>query len=498
MSARFAEITTGIRAPVVPTHRNYRFRPPRTSHTCTLRPSPRVTKTTRAMLHDAVSVTPRNVGGGKGLVVVSPIPKGTVVWWEDQQHEPMWVSIPRCRVYVESLPHDARAKFEHYMYKTGPDAYESLPEYDALPFNEWRLESDDPSMYMNHSCDPTCLFECESIKTDGVVVMTASRDLEPGDELTFDYATSEDHEQNWPCLCGAPMCRGRITGDDWKSKEFQQKYKGHCMPHVEDLIAVANGACDCLPIQTFVPPAFLTPEQVVSDLKKYQAAFWTKDECRAYAKDLSEKVPLQVNHSTTLGKHLVYAGDTDGEIEGLGLPILAGETVMLLPPNVLRRVSQIDGSNSAAAQYNASLQVRPSCHRPTSLFSLSETGTDLDNFLNHSCDPNCDVVVFPTNYAIALVANRDIFPNDSVTIDYDATEEDLVAQGGAFDCACGSEKCRGRVVGWKYRSPLINFDLKTHERASLMQSELVWTDGHVSDSVSDASENEHVTVAVAR
>ena len=132
------------------------------------------------------------------------------------------------------------------------------------------------------------------------------------------------------------------------------------------------------------------------------------------------------------------------------LPIPAGETVMLLPPNVLKRASQMKG----AAAYNACLQVRPAGQRPGALFSLSETAEDLDNFLNHSCDPNCDVSVFPTNYLIKLTANRDIMPGEAVTIDYDATEEDLVAQGGAFDCACGASNCRGRVVGWKHRAPI--------------------------------------------
>jgi hypothetical protein len=84
------------------------------------------------MLHEAVQVTPREVGGGKGLLVTAHIPKGEVVWWEDQKSEPEWVSVPRCRLYVESLPPEARKKFEHYMYKVGDDAYEALPEYDRL------------------------------------------------------------------------------------------------------------------------------------------------------------------------------------------------------------------------------------------------------------------------------------------------------------------------------------------------------------------------------
>ena len=89
-------------------------------------------------------------------------------------------------------------------------------------------------MFMNHSCEPTCWFEPDELKKhDGVVVMTATRDLVPGDELTFDYATSEDVEQCWKCLCGEPTCRGRVTSDDWKDPAFQAKYRGHCMPHVE-------------------------------------------------------------------------------------------------------------------------------------------------------------------------------------------------------------------------------------------------------------------------
>lgn len=478
MYARCVDINTGIRAPTVPSFRNYRFRPkhtlPRSSRDLSLNLSP------TAMLHDAVKVTPREVGGGKGLLVVSSISKGEVVWWEDQVNEPDWVSVPRCRLYIENLPAEARRKFEHYMYKTGVDAYEALPEYDLLPCDEWKLESDDPSMYMNHSCEPTCLFECDRIKVDGVVVMTASRDLHPGDELTFDYATSEDHEQNWRCLCGAPTCRGRVTGDDWRAPEFQQKYQGHCMPHVANLIAT-DGAVG--QFKTWTPPAFLTPTQVAEDRVKYAAAFWTKEECRVYSSFLADRVPLVVKRCASLGKHLVYQGEGDGEINLS--PVLAGETVMLLPPNVLRRENQIKGS---ALAYNASLQVRPYKQAPGALFSLSETPDDLDNFLNHSCDPNCDVVVFPTNYAIALVANRDIFPGEAVTIDYDATEEDLVAQGGSFECACGTSNCRGRVVGWKYRTPIVMGSSNTKNKKERLTA-------HSSpSSVSDESENETVAV----
>ena len=46
------------------------------------RPGRSAVVVTRSMLHEAVTVTERDVGGGKGLMVTQNIPKGTVVWWE--------------------------------------------------------------------------------------------------------------------------------------------------------------------------------------------------------------------------------------------------------------------------------------------------------------------------------------------------------------------------------------------------------------------------------
>ena len=126
-------------------------------------------------------------------------------------------------------------------YKTGEDEYQSLPEFNTLPPEQFEgVTSSDPSMcvtavctparstrppqltwrrhggsvrvwrrYMNHSCAPTCWFE-------GSYLMTATRDVAPGEEITFDYCTSNDWPQDWACACGAPACRGRITGDEWR------------------------------------------------------------------------------------------------------------------------------------------------------------------------------------------------------------------------------------------------------------------------------------------
>jgi SET domain-containing protein len=66
--------------------------------------------------------------------------------------------------------------------------------------------------FINHSCQPNC----EAIDEDGRIFIFAMKNIQPGNELTYDYqyARSEDdepHEESiYPCYCGAPRCRGTI------------------------------------------------------------------------------------------------------------------------------------------------------------------------------------------------------------------------------------------------------------------------------------------------
>jgi hypothetical protein len=58
----------------------------------------------------------------------------------------------------------------------------------------------------------------------------ARRDILPGEEITYDYATSEAHpwwKEKWVCQCGADNCRGVITGRDCLDPAFQERYRGH-------------------------------------------------------------------------------------------------------------------------------------------------------------------------------------------------------------------------------------------------------------------------------
>jgi SET domain-containing protein len=75
-------------------------------------------------------------------------------------------------------------------------------------------------IFSNHSCDP-------NIGVQGQIVFVAMRDIQPGEELTHDWATTDDDSYELQCHCGAQNCRGIITGQDWRRKELQQKYQGY-------------------------------------------------------------------------------------------------------------------------------------------------------------------------------------------------------------------------------------------------------------------------------
>lgn len=68
------------------------------------------------------------------------------------------------------------------------------------------------SRWINHSCDPNCT----SVIEDGRVFVDTLRDIQPGEELTYDYhlIVNERHtpavKRRHPCHCGAPKCRGTM------------------------------------------------------------------------------------------------------------------------------------------------------------------------------------------------------------------------------------------------------------------------------------------------
>ena len=80
-------------------------------------------------------------------------------------------------------------------------------------------EREGSMVYTNHSCEP-------NIAIQGQIVFVAMREIEPGEELTHDWATTDDDDSVMRCRCGRASCRGTISGKDWIKKELQEKYRG--------------------------------------------------------------------------------------------------------------------------------------------------------------------------------------------------------------------------------------------------------------------------------
>jgi SET domain-containing protein len=67
------------------------------------------------------------------------------------------------------------------------------------------------AMFINHSCDPNC--ETENIR--GRIWVVATRDIAPGEELTYEYNLHDsDDDDGADCHCGAVKCRGTMFSED--------------------------------------------------------------------------------------------------------------------------------------------------------------------------------------------------------------------------------------------------------------------------------------------
>jgi hypothetical protein len=143
---------------------------------------------------------------GHGVFAMAPIKKGEVIV--------RWGGI----VYTTQQVLDGETN-DQTACQIDDDAYIAGPPETML------VDSD----LMNHSCDPNTWMDDE-------VTISARRDIEPGEEVTADYAlwvADPGYVTISDCHCGSPLCRKTITGDDWRRKEVQERYAGHFPPYLE-------------------------------------------------------------------------------------------------------------------------------------------------------------------------------------------------------------------------------------------------------------------------
>jgi hypothetical protein len=89
------------------------------------------------------------------------------------------------------------------------------------------LSPDEPPDFINHSCEPNA-------GLDGQVAIVALHRIQPGEEVTIDYAMCDGSPYDeFECGCGSPSCRGRVTGEDWRNPTLWERYAGHFSPYLE-------------------------------------------------------------------------------------------------------------------------------------------------------------------------------------------------------------------------------------------------------------------------
>ena len=94
-------------------------------------------------------------------------------------------------------------------------------------------EMDKIKIVVNHSCNPNC-----GIKGD--IKGIALRDIQVGEEITFDYAMLDNEQNEFKCNCKSANCRKIVTGYDWKIEELQKKYKEFFIIYLKEKIAKRN------------------------------------------------------------------------------------------------------------------------------------------------------------------------------------------------------------------------------------------------------------------
>lgn len=87
-----------------------------------------------------------------------------------------------------------------------------------------------PVHFGNHSCDP-------NLWHVGPFEVAARRDLKAGEEATIDYGTQSGIDA-WAmtCRCRSERCRTRVSSDDWRVRDLQERYAGHWVPALQERI----------------------------------------------------------------------------------------------------------------------------------------------------------------------------------------------------------------------------------------------------------------------
>jgi len=178
----------------------------------------------RDYFHPGIVVRHSTIAG-YGLFASVPIAKGELIAYEDVNDY-----LVLNRDVIEGLTPEDQDFWWHFCYQVGDDAWFGPRSREVIKRKM--------TFFTNHACDPTTWFEDD-------ITMTARRDIAEGEEITYDYSTTESYidpeMETIVCRCGAPVCRGRILGEDWQRPELHERYGKHWMSYLRAKILAQGG-----------------------------------------------------------------------------------------------------------------------------------------------------------------------------------------------------------------------------------------------------------------
>jgi SET domain-containing protein len=129
---------------------------------------------------------------------------------------------------------DRKTLREQISPRLGPVEIQIDEDLFIAPVTEEEREGS--MLYSNHSCDP-------NLGMRGEITFVAMRHIRVGEELTHDWATTDDDDYSVECKCGAPNCRQILTGKDWQRADLQKRYAGYFSAYLARKIAVLDNQC---------------------------------------------------------------------------------------------------------------------------------------------------------------------------------------------------------------------------------------------------------------
>jgi uncharacterized protein len=129
---------------------------------------------------------------------------------------------------------DRKTLRERITPRLGPVEIQIGQDLFIAPVTDEERESS--MLYSNHSCNP-------NLGVRGEITFVAMRDIRVGEELTHDWAMTDDDDYSVECKCGAPNCRKILTGKDWQRADLQTRYAGYFSAYLARKIAVLDNQC---------------------------------------------------------------------------------------------------------------------------------------------------------------------------------------------------------------------------------------------------------------